>query len=61
MPTPDDDRDRDMKNLIVAGIVILLIVGSVWLLLAFKKSTEILDCMAAHHPNCVPLNINQDQ
>jgi hypothetical protein len=61
MGTPDDDHDRNVKNLIVAGVVIVLVVFSVWLLLAFKKSTEILDCMAAHHTNCVPLNINQDQ
>jgi len=61
MPTPDDDHDRDMKNLIVAGVVIVLVVFSVWLLLAFQKSTAILDCMAAHHPNCVPLDIKQDQ
>ena len=61
MPTPDDDQGRDTKNLIVAGVVIVLVVFSVWLLLAFQKSSAILDCMAAHHTNCVPLDTNQDQ
>jgi len=60
MPTPDDD-DRNAKNLIVAGIVIVLVVFSVWLLLAFQNSTAILDCLAAHHPNCVPLPDAPDQ
>jgi hypothetical protein len=61
MGSPDDDHDRDRKNLIVAGIVIVLVVGTVWLLLALQRGTAILDCMAAHHPNCVPLDVNQNQ
>jgi hypothetical protein len=61
MGTPDDDHDRGTKNLIVAGVVIVLVVFSVWLLLAFQKSSRILDCMAAHHTNCVPLDVNQNQ
>ena len=44
------------ENLAVAGIVIVLVVLSVWLLIAFKKSTDTLDCMAgAITATAVPL------
>lgn len=52
---PDNDQDDDARqrtNLKVAGVVILLLVVSVWLLVAFKKSTAELDCVAAGHHHC---------
>jgi len=51
----DDDDQRRQQNLVVAVAVVLLVVLGSWALIAFKKSSDRLDCYAAHHRNCDPM------
>jgi hypothetical protein len=57
--TPDNDPHRDQKNLIVAAAVIILVVVSIWLMLLLKKSDAVMDCLARHRSNCVPVDTGQ--
>ena len=53
-----EEPDEDHSNIAtIAGLVavIALVVLAVWLLIAFQHSSNTLDCLAAHHPNCVPV------
>jgi hypothetical protein len=54
MPDNDDNRQQGSWLGLVAAIV--LVVLGVWALLAFQKSSETLDCIAAGHHNCVPVD-----
>lgn len=47
-----DDDQRNRQNLYAALAVILLVVISVWALVAFKHSSDKLACEAAHHRDC---------
>ena len=53
MDKPPDDNNRQGSLLGLAAAVLLVVLG-VWLLIAFQKSTNTLDCIAAGHHNCVP-------
>ena len=50
----DDDQQRQQQNLMAAIAVILLVVLGAWGMIALKKSSDRLDCEAAHHRNCDP-------
>ena len=55
MPPPEGEEERQYRrNLIVLAIVIAAVIGCVWLLIEYKKSSDALDCLAAHHTNCSP-------
>jgi len=59
MATPGDDEDEDRRqrqNLMVLAVAVLLVAGSVWLLLEFKKYRDRQDCFLAGHRNCAPLD-----
>jgi len=47
-----DDDQRNRQNLYAALAVILLVAVGVWALVAFKHSSDRLECEAAHHRNC---------
>ena len=55
MPPPEGEEERQYRrNLVVLVIVILAVIAGVWLLMEYKKSSDALDCLAAHHTNCSP-------
>jgi hypothetical protein len=56
----DDDRDdrKQRENLMVLGIAVALIVGSVWLLIKYKEYREESDCFLAGHHNCAPVDMS---
>lgn len=55
MPPPDGEEEREYRrNLIVLAIVIAAVIAGAWLLMAYKNSSDALDCLAAHHTNCSP-------
>ncbi|HSZ11348.1 MAG TPA: hypothetical protein VK759_04185 [Rhizomicrobium sp.] len=56
---PEDDDARQRTNLIILIAVIVLVAGSVWLLIAYKNSSDQLDCFAAGHKNCAPIDVPQ--
>jgi hypothetical protein len=53
-----DDDQRQRQNLVAAGAVILLVLLGAWALIAFKKSSDRLNCEAAHHRNCDPVEMS---
>jgi hypothetical protein len=53
MPDNGDKQGNPWPGLIAA---IVLVVLGVWLMLAFQKSSNTLDCMAAGRHNCVPVD-----
>jgi hypothetical protein len=55
----DDQNDDDQKqrqNLIVLVVAVVLVIGSVWLLMTYKKYRERQDCFLAGHRNCAPVD-----
>lgn len=54
MPKPPDDDPRQQGAWLGLAAAIVLVVLGVWLMVAFKKSTDTLDCIAAGHHDCVP-------
>jgi len=58
-PPPDDYRERQRTNLIVAGIAIALVVVTVGLMLMLRHGTELEDCFAAGHHHCAPIDTSQ--
>jgi heme/copper-type cytochrome/quinol oxidase subunit 4 len=54
---PDDEDAKHRANLIITIAVVILVVGSVWLLIAYKNSSNQLDCFAAGHRNCAPIDV----
>jgi hypothetical protein len=58
---PDDEDARQRANLIMLLAALILVVGGVWLLIKFRESSQTLDCIAAGHRNCVPIEIPASQ
>ena len=53
----DDDDDRKQRqNLMVGGIAVLLVIGSIWLLLKYKEYRDESDCFLAGRHNCAPID-----
>ena len=49
----DDDEDkRQRENLIAAGIVIVLVVFSIWLLHKYQQYRAASDCVLSGRHNC---------
>jgi hypothetical protein len=48
-PPPEEPNNATLVGLAAA---ILLVALAVWLLVAFKHSSDTLDCLAAHHRDC---------
>ncbi len=57
--TPPDDDDRDAKTLAGLAVAIVLVVITVFLLVELKRGTATLDCIAAGHKNCVPVDTSK--
>ena len=56
MSEPDDDRNQDTKTLAGLAVAIVLVVLTVFLLVKLKHGTAFLDCIAAGHKNCAPID-----
>ena len=52
----DDDDQKQRQNLIVLVVAVVLVIGSVWLLMTYKKYRERQDCFLAGHRNCAPVD-----
>ncbi len=63
MTSPDDDPDdedaRQRGNLIALGFVVALVVGAVWLIHAYKKNRDDMDCFLSGRRNCPAARISQ--
>ena len=54
-PEPDD-KNQDAKTLAGLAVAIVLVVLTVILLVKLKHGTALLDCIAAGHKNCAPID-----
>ena len=52
----DDDQNQDAKTLAGLSVAIVLVALTVFLLVKLKHGTALLDCIAAGHKNCVPVD-----
>ncbi len=61
----DDDRDdgdddaRSRTNVIVLGVALALLGIAILLLYEYRRSTDELDCFAASHRDCAPVDQSQ--
>ena len=56
MSQPDEDKKQDAKTLAGLAVAIVLVVLTVFLLVELKRGTALLDCIAAGHKNCAPVD-----
>jgi len=57
MPEPeDDDHNQDAKTLAGLAVAIVLVILTVFLMVKLKHGTALLDCIAAGHKNCAPVD-----
>jgi hypothetical protein len=59
MPEPTDPENNDAKTLIGLAVAIVLVVVTVFLLMELKQGTATLDCIAAGHHNCEPIETSK--
>jgi hypothetical protein len=50
-----DERRRNLQNLVAALIILLLMVAGFWLIEHLRSSARIEACLEAGHPNCLPI------
>jgi hypothetical protein len=50
---PKDEEPKSPPWLGLLAAILIVVIG-VWALLAFQKSSDTLDCIAAGHHDCVP-------
>jgi hypothetical protein len=58
-PSDEDKEDEDARlraSMVALVVVVALVVGSVWLLVEYRKNSEELDCILAGHKNCAPVD-----
>jgi hypothetical protein len=53
---PDDYPVSDRTLLTIAACIVLLILGSVWLLETMRKNSILEDCLMAGRKNCSPIS-----
>jgi hypothetical protein len=56
-PPGSDDDQRQRDNLVVLAAVAIIVVIGICLLTAFKHSSALVDCFAAGHKNCTPVEM----
>ena len=56
---PDNQENNDVKTLIGLAVAIVLVVVTVFLLMELKQGTATLDCIAAGHHNCAPVDTSK--
>jgi hypothetical protein len=50
----EDERRRNLQNLVAALIILLLMVTGFWLIEHLRTSARIEACLEAGHSNCLP-------
>jgi hypothetical protein len=55
-PPPDDQDNQDAKTLAGLAVAIVIVLVAVFALMKFKQSSTLLDCIAAGHRNCAPVD-----
>ena len=59
-PEPEPPKDpRQDTNLAVLVFIVIFVIACTWLLIEFRKESQIQDCVFAGHRNCVPLDVPQ--
>ena len=58
-PNNDQDNNQDAKTLAGLAVAIVLVVLTVFLMVKLKHGTALLDCIAAGHKNCVPVDTSK--
>jgi hypothetical protein len=52
-----DDEDASVtRSYIALAFVALLVLATYWVVDSFRAKNRIIECLAAHHQNCVPLD-----
>ena len=60
MPEPEHhDRNQDAKTLAGLAVAIVLVVLTVFLMVKLKHGTALLDCIAAGHKDCAPIDTSK--
>jgi hypothetical protein len=61
MPIDEEpDNERTRQNVHAAIMLILLFLGGLWLVFAFRNYVKTEECLEAGHRNCAPLDVPND-
>jgi hypothetical protein len=52
----EDERRRNLQNLVAALIILILIIAGFWLIDHLRTSARIEACLEAGHANCLPIS-----
>ena len=52
----DDERASEFRSYVALAFAAILVVALVWLVKAIKENPRVVECMAAGHHDCVPLD-----
>jgi hypothetical protein len=55
----DDEDARQRANLMALAAVVALVVGSIWLVLAYRDSAARMNCFLMGRRNCAPAVISR--
>jgi hypothetical protein len=54
-PTPDDEGDRKLANIVLIVAFVLLVGGGIWLANAMIEARKADECMSSGRRNCNPI------
>jgi len=52
----EDERGGVVRSYVALGFAAILVVALVWLVKAIKENNRIVECVAAGHHDCMPLD-----
>lgn len=52
----DDEHGGVVRSYVALAFAAILVVALVWLVKAIKENNRIVECMAAGHHDCMPLD-----
>jgi hypothetical protein len=56
LPPPEDDEHDQSAPWLGLGVAVLIVVIGVCVMIAFKHSSNLLDCVASGRHNCAPVD-----
>jgi len=56
LPPPDDEDRNEGAPWLGLAVAILIVVLGIWAMIAFKNSSDMLDCLASGRHNCAPVD-----